>query len=51
MDQITRRVRMCKLIERMNRDIEYAKKLGLNDVSEFKESKMKGEDENERFFK
>ena len=56
MNRIARRVQICKLIERMNRDREYARKLGLEDVSEFdvvafKESKMKGDFENERYDK
>ena len=51
MNPIARRVQVCKLIERMNRDKEYAKKLGLDDVSEFKKSETKGVEEDERIFK
>ena len=56
MNRIARRIQLCKLIERMNRDREFAKKLGLEDVSEFdvidlKDSKMKGDFENERYDK
>lgn len=47
MDHITRRVRICRLIERINRDKEYAEKLGLVDVSKYEKTKIKGEKKNE----
>ena len=35
---VAERIRCCRLIEKMERDVEYAKKLGLSNSSSFREN-------------